>query len=96
MDGHLLVVYKGECPMEWDWEDTQNTIQQLRKQTEGAESLNWDLYEELVWARAQIRELERPSQTPGPAPVVTCGGEPALGMSRGFLGCGAPKLPPRF
>ena len=52
VDGCILVVYKGEHPTDWDWEDAQNTIQQLRKQIEGVESLNLDLYEELVWVRA--------------------------------------------
>ena len=28
-DGHLLVIYQGECPMDWEWEEAQTTIWQL-------------------------------------------------------------------
>ena len=28
-DGHLLMVYQGECLMDWEWEEAQTTIQQL-------------------------------------------------------------------
>ena len=31
VDGHLLVVYQGEHPTDWDWEEAQDTIRQLRK-----------------------------------------------------------------
>ena len=51
-DGHLLVIYQGECPTDWEWEQAQTTIWQLRWQVKDTESLNQDLYKELVWATA--------------------------------------------
>ena len=31
-DGHLLVVYQGKCPTDWEWEEAQATIQHLHQQ----------------------------------------------------------------
>ena len=72
-DGHWLVVYQDEHPMDWEWEDAQTTIWQLWQQLNNAQSLTKDLYEELAHARAQIWELERSARYPSLTPVTSCG-----------------------
>ena len=47
-DGCLLVGYQGECPTDWEWGETQKTIQHLCQQLRDAESLNRDLVDELM------------------------------------------------
>ena len=51
-DGCWLVVYQGERPMDWEWEEAQATVWQLQWQLSDVQSLNWDLHDELAHARA--------------------------------------------
>ena len=99
-DGRWLIVYQGECPTDWEWEETQGTIQHLHRQRRDAESLNGNLVDELMRLRARIWELERSNQAPSPTPATSRGlglvRESLRGFGRGIFGQGVFKPSPRF
>ena len=83
-DGHWLVVYQGECPMDWEWEEAQTTIQHLQHQFCDVQSLNQNLHDELAHARTQIWELETLTRPTSLTLVAPHG----WGLGQGLLGCG--------
>ena len=88
-DGHWLIVYQGEHPTDWEWEEAQGTIQHLCQQLRDAESLNRDFVDELMRLRAFIQELERSNRAPSPTLVTSLGwgqaGESSRGLGRGVF-----------
>ena len=94
--GRWVMVYQGERPTDWEWEEAQETNRRLRQQLREAEVINRDLVDELMRLRTRVRELEGSVQVPSPPLAAPHGWGLGRGLGRGLLGWGNFKPPPGF